>query len=393
MSDSRVHFMFFEKSNFLMIKPLFDGLISHPSIQPVYIRGFDFKEYTNQISPLTFPEHYPVCNLDDTAEQTNQTVQNQTGSFPIARARDGTADQTLVDSLLFSVSQRSYIPVLEEQVAVYEQMLEKFCQSRQQGVVVLPEDTDYIRGRLACRVLSRFNFRIIILTANYYNYFVRYPLVGKRFGHLYLTATRPMKTRLQNQLRINGLSPDTVHFCGTPAFDRFKEINCSGTRILYVCQDLPNESRVCLEIADILDREFNGTGLTIRPHPESPRPKWIDELSVRENVSPSSPDSTLEQDFEKSIAIVAQTSGVIYLALVADAPVIIPNFSGLPLPIDLPDAIRNQSEVKNRTEICRLILKILENRYALNPVDWLLPKQPSTTLLIQHITSQLEQIG
>src|SRR5262249_51919543 len=131
-------------------------------------------------------------------------------------------------------------PYMAEVCARYEAVergLMAFARAERPRLVVLQEDTDYMRGRLAARGLQAFGATIVCLVPWYYGAFRSYPLLGKRWADQYLVPTSAYAERL----RAGGVAAQRIAVVGNPAFDalpRTSPRRLPSDRLLYALQGL-----------------------------------------------------------------------------------------------------------------------------------------------------------
>jgi hypothetical protein len=378
--------MLFEKANVPAVEPLMRRLLDHHDLRPVFVKGFDYKEKTGEIIPL---EPIPGIPWDELSNYhcANAGTCNTTPRFGGPGPRGDSTGDGIAAALFNAVLTRSGMESLFEDYLSERVALEAYCRKRRPKVAVLPEDTDYIRGRMACGILRSHRCRIMVLAPNYYNVSVKYPLAGERLGDVYIPATGLMADRLVE----SGVAVECVHARGFPGAPREEKELWSATprdAVLYALQNLPAEERVLLEIGEIVASRFPGLELRVKAHPNSnPEPAVVATVEGRPALRLLPAVTDLSAALREVRAVIAQTSTVLYHAMAAGLPVLIPKFDGLPLAVDLPAQVAAQSVVETRTQASELLERILDGRYEFFPTEWLNPEPGGSDIVIQVLES------
>jgi hypothetical protein len=376
MFDNNIHFMLFEKSNILAITTLISHLKKNSRLNPVYVKGFDYKEYSGVIKPYSFRSDIQSDSLENYGDFYESKRRDVPDPFIHQFQKLYKKQPALKAALLSEVAERSYLPGIIAEYHKNKYAMKRYCDIKKPRLVVLPEDTDYIRGRMACYILRQHDCKVVIMVADYYNILLKYPLLGHRSADLYLTSTSIMRQRLITA----GVASDRIKFCGSPRIDESRGISRDPVKnvMLFVLQNLPKEALILKEFMQTFDQFFPGLQLWVKPHPETQlSPSVRSLLEQHSGLHLIDKNESIIAILERVQAVIGQSSTVLYQAIAAHVPVMIPNLTGLPIDIALPDAIATQSVIQNRSDIVKLTGSILNNQYILDPVDWLVPERAS----------------
>lgn len=311
-----VCFLFFEKANFDTVEPLARRLLER-GVAAIAVKGFDYKELTGQISPLRIPPEIPSLDLWESCRAWDA---------PPEGGRQPPPEPTL-DGLLESFFARPEIPFLEHAHARMEAATRAYLREASPALVVLPEDTDYIRGRLAARICRELAIPAAVILPVYYNTQLRYPLGGSRLAARYLVLNERVKARLCRA----GARPECVHVVGHPRFAAWgrREDEISAP-LLYLMQSLEWEEQIVTDLVEIFERRPQAR-LWLKPHPESADrslPKLPPNAAILRGGE--------ADPISRAACIVAQSSQGLYHALFRGTPCFTVNYGSYPAEIDLP---------------------------------------------------------
>jgi hypothetical protein len=333
--------------------------------EPVFVPGVDFKEHRGGFARAAAPAGIPVCDPERGPDLDARALGLALLGEAI-RWSDGLSASESFDARVLGASARRrlfgrpYAASLFEEYAQYESSFEALIRRERPEIVVLGEDTDYLRGRLAARILGGHRIPIVCLAAFYYNVFDSYPLLGRRRAALYLTANRSYADRL----RRSGVAGERIAVVGNPAFDAlFGEVPApeAPPMVLYAMQGLPWEREILKDLVAIA-RDASNAVLAVKPHPELPPPDWLALLRSEPNVRFLSPDADAVALLRRAACVIAQSSAMLYQASVIGRPVIVPHYDALPLGIYLPEGDRTDVVARTQSELGRAIEKVLDGR-------------------------------
>lgn len=315
-------FLFYERANFPTVEPLFRQLAKRWPGEIAVVKGFDFKEASGETAPWELPADLPVVGLPlahaDLRRQWHE--RSQAELLP--------AQGPLAAGVLGEVLGRPYLPYLREWWAEVAASTETLLTDLRPEIIVLPEDTDYIRGRLAGRIAKELGLAPVVLSAHYYDRFARYPLIGKRYADHFLVLNEVAATRLKRQ----GVEASRLHVVGNVALNRPPALPSPAPRFLLCGQGRPGEATW---IKDVIDwfADHPDQELWIRPHPQQ---RAVPLRSVfPENVG-WAPNLGLNDLLNRVRAVVGESTSVLWQASSAGLPVIIVHYRFGPCEIALP---------------------------------------------------------
>jgi len=364
----RIFFTAYEQANVPCIAPVMRALSQRDGWEPVFVPGLDFKEHRGCLAHATGPAGVPLSRLGDwlvpseveQAGQRGRILREHVVRWASACAGAATFETRIVATSLKGLLERSYMPSLFEAYARYELALEAFARKERPKLVVLPEDTDYLRGRLAARVFNGHGVPVVCLVPFYYNVFLSYPLLGERYAARYLVMNRSYADRLAR----HGVASDRIDVVGNPAFDTLRQESESpqgSPTFLYAMQGLPWESEIVSDLVAIF-RDLPQAELAIKPHPELCRPTWLASLSTTRNIHVLAPDADAHILLQQATCVIGQSSSMLYQASVLGRAVIVPHYDPAPLSVYLPESDRSQVLARTKADLRHKIESILAGR-------------------------------
>ena len=381
MNKQPIYFMLFEKANLSRIRGLMEAMWRHPDFKPVFVKGFDYKEYCGEIKamePIGFETFDLNSWLDERGDSREIQWPDVVGKNPQQRLLNA-----LIDTDEFRTVYRLY--------RLHRQAMMEFFHCHRPSIVVLPEDTDYIRGRLACQLLQDSACIRVIMQPNYYAYHVSYPLLGSRLGDYYLPTT----ALLEDRLRARGVSSDKIRLFGCPELEKFCRLERAGNAkvFLYVLQGLAGEAAMLKEVLTVFAERFPELDVVVKPHPECPPDRTIEALiAAFDNASFTSPGQGVETLLCQVAAVLAQSSSVLFQALAAGVPIIALNYSGHASGLGIPGNVLDCCEVSTRDALTGLVRRIQRGTYPVHGRDWLLPRKDSLGATLAFFESLLWEI-
>lgn len=373
---NKLFFMGFEKANMRTVVPVMEKLLYDNCLRPVFIKGFDFKEWSGEIAPAAPPDRIETMEIhsythkDDREHATERSTRFFSELEKTLGQRANTQETNSVFSCLLRETLIKYAGLTAEYFA-YEVAMRRFLEINRPKMIVIPEDTDYIRGRLIAALLKQSRTRIVILMPWFYNIFIDYPLCGDRLGHDYLVANHWVAQRLKE----SGVSEQRIAVTGNPAFD-FLDIRSRGhkqehIKLVYALQGLKNEHELVTTVAEITS-EFSNCRLAIKPHPQFAQ-KRLDEIYSEfggriDILDPSLPTKTL---FDQSDCVIGQTSTLLFEAMLSGLPAIVLDADPLPLRVAIPPEIRSRIVAFDRTSLREKIEAIVGGDWEPLPTSWI----------------------
>jgi hypothetical protein len=362
----KVWFTAWEKADFRCIESVFDALLAHPRLDPVLVPGFDYKLVRGEVGPWRIPDRFARIVPTDLLTPAEQAAaearaaalraellaEPRTGGSS-ARRGESWIEATVAATLRRCLEDEALVPALAA-YAGQEAALARLAELHRPRLVVLPEDTDYARGRLAARIFGAAGARVVVLSAWYYGVHEIYPLGGLRSAHHYLAMGRNFAERLVEA----GADPGRVEVVGNPGFDRIVSRRRAepaggdqpppapaGPRrrtLVYALQGMPWEREIASDL-EALAIQHPGLRLAVRLHPEVQRPPA--GLPLRWHRL-EGPDWLEEAD-----GVVAQSSTALYDASVAGIPVIAVHYDPRPMPVYIPPADRPRIVARTPREL------------------------------------------
>jgi hypothetical protein len=361
----KVFFLGYEQADVPCIEPLMRALSASPGWEPVFVPGLDFKEHRGSLALATGPPGVTVRRLEDElgigeleeARRRGRALHDDALRRAEAVAGGGPFDARVVGASLRELFERSYAPALFEAYAEWELGLHALLRRERPQLVVLPEDTDYLRGRPAARVLAAQGVTVVCLVPFYYNVFASYPLLGERYAARYLVMNRAYADRLEGQ----GVAAQRVEVVGNPAFDALGEESeppPAPCHFLYALQDLAWEREILADLMAIFD-DVPAASLTVKPHPALPSPAWLSKLHAPSNVRIVAAETGAERWIRSATCVIAQSSAMLYQASILRRAVIVPHYDPAPQSFHLPAHDRARVVARSAAELRERIDAVL----------------------------------
>lgn len=356
-----VYFLFFEKANFPFAASLMRDLRSKSRFRPVYMPGFDYKEFAGTISPLRLPEditcRYAEDYLDPAAvAAANRRARSTEALFgrlqrKLTELPPGSTQPRASRALSCSLEKLQHLagfPSVLQCYFRYQAALREFCRTERPAVAVLPEDTDYIRGRLAATILRDSGVAVLIAAPPWYSRFRSYPLVGPRYADGYLVGSTDHRRRLLQC----GVPPEKISLIAYPEdFAGMGRDRAPGGYLLYAMQGIAWERLIVRDLCSIVRGWRDAPPLLLRPHPEASAAWLHAELDPGKDIALCPSHSSAESALAGACAVLGQTSGLIEQALRRGIPAAAVQYDGLPPLIDYSDAPRHFAVLRDKHQI------------------------------------------
>jgi hypothetical protein len=391
----KIFFLGYEQADVPCIAPVMRVLSASGRWEPVFVPGLDFKEHRGSLALATGPPGIAVRRLGDEIEPCEVAQAGRRGRAlrddalrrATAVAGNGPFDTRVVGTSLRLLLERSYAPALFEAYAECELALHALVRRERPKLVILPEDSDYLRGRLAARVLTGHGVTVVCLVPFYYNVFASYPLLGERYADKYLVMHQSHADRLTRQ----GVAACRVEVVGNPAFDVLGEESDppeGASHFLYALQDLAWEREIVTDLVAIF-RDLPAASLTIKPHPAAPPPTWIRSLSVPSNVRLVEPMPDAGRWIRRATCVIAQSSTMLYQASVLRRAVIVPHYDPGPPDFYLPPHDRARVMAGTGAELRERIDAVVAGEGRCLARDEIAPFHPRATERAVHCLEAL----
>jgi len=365
-----VFFLFFEKANYPCVRPVMKLLHSRGALRPVFVKGFDYKEHIGSIRPLEAQEPFETLDIADFFESPISEEAPEADRFPALVPR-GTFESELACRLLRNEVARPRFRVAFEARQKVEAALRELVAARRPRLVVLPEDTDYARGRLAARALRRIGVPVVTLSAPFYNMFASYPLVGRRYCDRYMVGNQVMQERLVRA----GVAERRVHVVGNPGFDELRAVR-PGKRgakaFLFAAQGLETDRQVLIDLVEVFSRHPS-FDLIVKAHPEAGADLFDALPTDVRNIQAVHEPWTARQTLERADCVIAQTSTLLYQAMAVGLPVIVAHYRPGPLEISLPREVSDGAVANHRAELDGLVQMAAAERLPQAAAEWVQP--------------------
>jgi len=335
----KIFFVGYEQANVCYILPVLRALQRHPRLQPVFAPGTDFKEHRG-LHTAAAPRGIAARHLDAALDTAELAAAERRGVALCRTARGWAADaadaaapltRVLAGRLQHLLGRRA-MPGLFRTYARIERAAAALARREQPRLVVLSEDSDFLRGRLLARIFAAHGARVVCLTPWYYSTFDSYPLIGERRAHAYLVGTGAHARRLIAA----GVPRRCVEVVGHPVFDALAaDASPAPGHFLYALQGLPWDRTIAVDLLAAVAAQ-PGARLTIKPHPQLPLPAWLARLARRDHVR-IAPARTAGIALLGDVrCVVAQTSRLLFEASLLGRDVIVPHYAATPLLVALP---------------------------------------------------------
>ena len=395
VADMKIFFVAYEQANVVSIAPVMNALARAGSWDPVFVPGVDFKEYRGSLATAMAPAGITSRTLEDEVDVSNIECARQRGAVVLERVRRWAATVSIsrefegrvAGSGLDALFAREYMTQVFEAYATIESTLEDFARRERPRIAVVQEDTDYMRGRLAARVLSRNGAVVVCLLPWYYNVFLSYPLVGERYATHYCVGNRVYGDRLAAQ----GVPLDRISVVGNPGFDALATCDARAPAtpsFLYALQGGRWEPQIVTDLVSIFD-DLRGAQLRIKPHPRLPYPEWLGHINAPANVAIVAREADGVRLMSESTCVIAGTSRMLYEASILGCTVIVPHYSAMPPSLYLPAADRDAVVARTRGGLRRNVELVLAGRGCALTRAEIAPHYPHST---QRVIQCLEEL-
>lgn len=349
-----IPFIFFEKANLRGILPLLERLKSHRDLTPLILKGFDYKEFSGEISEFNAPSG---CEIIDVFSLVTGKPYIEKLNFDRIRVRR--KSKSLAAALAADhVFNEEYWPIISEKFDLAVQGLREFCGQTQPKLVVLSDDTHYIQGRCAAIIIRQClpNCTIIVLLASYYQRIVKAPLLGKGLADLYLVMNKATKIRLINR----GVPNHAIRIVGHPEFSedfRARKPLPEQRSFLFASQSRPCEDIILKDLCEIFRQLPPDHTLIVKAHPDqSPMPRLNGDLPLNVMVSD---EGVLEKTLDQCCCVIAESSTALYHAICWNLPVIVVNYTGFPNEVFIPKEMESLITARNFVELQEKIGQVL----------------------------------
>lgn len=307
MSRGRILFLYFTQPNYVWVSPV-ERELRRIGFDTELVPGFDYEVASGKL---------PVW------QRTHETYKTLLGRQWISTLPFFEPSK-LVCPELAAFLERVDLFALGQTVATHAAALKVFLQDQKFDLVVLPEDTDYARGRVGAKVCSDLGLRTAVLFPLYYNLFRSFPLYPSGLVSNYGVMNQAMAGRLIQA----GVPTEGIQVTGVAGLDGHRPIRRPNLPALWLLQGKPNEYRLARLFSRVLGEL--GIELWVRPHPRVRRPDF--EVEGAHWVDPNRP---LSDYLDRVGIVVGQTSGGLVQALSVGLPALFVHFDFGPSPFDL----------------------------------------------------------
>lgn len=213
--------------------------------------GLDYKEFCGERPGWRTPGwlESPAYDQIRCQELPRPQLRLEASCLP-KRIRDGSGLDPKLRFALGEALDREDLPQIE---ALYRRechALEEFIARLQPGIAILPEDSDYLRGRLAARLLREAGFYVLVLSPPFYNQVQSYPLVSPRYAQQFWV----MHQGFGQRLRAAGVASAQIQIVGNPLFDSLANLSRSHAepeKLVFALQGLPWERHILRDLLQV----------------------------------------------------------------------------------------------------------------------------------------------
>ena len=335
----KIAFIGYEEANLGCIAPVMAALQRQRIAEPIFVPGIDFKPHRG-LHTATPPAGVVAREPTSALTPAQRRAARRRGIALARRARrwaaappaDASAGERLAAAELRALFGLSAMPGIFAAYATMERAAANFLRRERPQLVVVSEDSDYLRGRLLARITAAHGGRVVCLSPWYYSAFLNYPLLGDRRAHHFLVGTRAHARRLVAA----GAAPGAITVVGHPELDAIAPSAAPPPgHFLFALQGQPWEREIAADLMTIFAGE-PAARLVIKPHPALPRASWLDALARPRNVRVASPTATSAALLARAQCVIAQTSRMLWEASLRGRSVIVPHYAATPLAIALP---------------------------------------------------------
>ncbi len=358
MNTPEILFLFFEKANFSTVEPLLREIELQRPERAAFVKGFDFKEESGEIPKWELPMDLRVIELPQPSSSC-LAKWFEWGRQVVPVLKDS-GDRVPLEALLA----QNYIPQLRQRWAEVGAATETLLKQLKPPLIVLPEDTDYIRGRLAGRIAKGLGITTVVLSAHFYDRWLRYPMVGERYGDYFLVLNELSKARLLAQ----GILADRIHVIGNAALTTTPVSETAPPRLLLCEQGRPGEKAWVEDVVEWFSNHPHAK-LWIRPHPHSKRTLVYRLLPPNAELAPP---LSLDALFPQVRGVIGETTSVLWQASAAGLATIIVHYGFGPIEIALPPSAKS-SLARTQCQLGELLSQAIRGDLAA------IPKQEMTS--------------
>jgi hypothetical protein len=289
---NRLYFLCFEKANYPAIAPFLERL----GERALFVRGFDYKEVSGQVSPW----RVPALDLFSLVPESPEDARPE-------------------PALDAAFAGREYWPLILHRRRWAARALRAFFETYRPRRVVVPEDVHYIQGRLVAEVLRPLGVKIHVLVAPYYQIHLSTPLLGQPLGDRYWVNSDAMAEALVAR----GVPRGAVSVVSSPACPPRPD---PVRRLWFAAQGVAWEDLVLRDLEAAAAR-FPEIEIVVKRHPELPPP------ATRLRVES---EGRLPDLLEPGDALIAATSQSLYQAARRGFPVLVIHYGASPCELREP---------------------------------------------------------
>ena len=365
----------YERADVGCIAPVMAEL-ARRGVEPLFLPGTDFKPHRGLRG---FRAPAGVAALSARLPPSRRASTRRAAAALLRRARRWAGDLR-ADDRVAAAALRGLLdqPAMASIAAAYAELAAgaaDLARRERPSLVLLPEDSDYLRGRLLARLFAAQGSRVVCLSPWYYAAFSGYPLVGERRADHYLAGSEAQARRL----RAGGVAADAVTLVGHPELDAVTPLATAPPGgVLYALQGLPWEAEIAAELV-AWTRRRRDARLVIRTHPTLPRPAWLRRLGRGHGVVVAPAAATVTDLLAAAQCVVAQTSRMLWEASLAGRSVVIPHYDATPLPIAVPAGDRRAVIATSGAALRRRLDAALDGRGRGLARDVIAPHHPRAT--------------
>jgi hypothetical protein len=268
----QVAFVSFERANFPAIEPVARALLKHPTLRPVIVQGYDHKEATGQIPPLTLPPDLPSTALHAWERPGDREAAERAAERLHRSLRDGVASAAGgLGATARAFAARTYWPELFTQRQLLELAFDRLLLELRPCVAVVADDAHWAQGHLAAQRCSAHAVPTLAVLAPYYQLIAATPLTATRRPQCDLYAA--MNAEVAALLSSRGVPPHRIVSCASPYFAHVPKPPRSpekrATRFIAALQGKPCDGTLANDLCGIFAR-LPELSLTIKLHPDHP---------------------------------------------------------------------------------------------------------------------------
>ena len=367
----------YEEANLGCVAPVMAAL-ARRGVTPLFLPGTDFKPHRG-LRTATAPAGVAAPSPLVALPASQRAAARRHGVALLRRARNWARHLPLSEQPAAAALRRLLEPpAMDAIAAAYAQLAAaaaEIARREPARLVVLSEDSDYLRGRLLARVFAAEGRRVVCLSPWYYAAFASYPMVGRRRADHYLVGSDAQARRL----RAGGVAADAVTVVGHPELDAVASLPPAPPGgVLYALQGLPWEAEIAADLV-AWTRRRRDARLVIRAHPTLPRPAWLRRLGRGHGVVVAPAAANVSDLLAAAQCVVAQTSRMLWEASLAGRSVVVPHYDATPLPIAVPAGDRRAVVATSGAALQRRLDAALDGRGRGLDRDVIAPHHPRAT--------------